>query len=129
MAHVFGNAENLIGSFRFFPRWVAAEHLTDCRDHRLHASYCTSAARGALLQTNLVRQQQSCTSHSVMLAGYLMPEEMQGEEEEDEDEEMDEEYTPEMAQELMKRGLILSKYKQPASQLAVLGTFALLQHL
>ena len=46
-----------------------------------------------------------------MHAGYLMPEEQQGEDEEDEDEEMDEEYTPEMAQELMRRGLILSKYK------------------
>lgn len=53
-----------------------------------------------------------------------MPEEMQGEEEEDEDEEMDEEYTPEMAQELMRRGLVLSKYKLPALQLAVLGTIA-----
>ena len=38
-----------------------------------------------------------------------MPEEQQMEEEEDEDEEMDEEYTPEMAQELIRRGLILSK--------------------
>lgn len=50
----------------------------------------------------------------MVLAGYLMPEEQQGEEEEeDEDEEMDEEYTPEMAQELMRRGLMLSKHKTP----------------
>lgn len=42
-----------------------------------------------------------------------MPEEQQMEEEEDEDEEMDEEYTPEMAQELIRRGLILSKHKLP----------------
>ena len=53
-----------------------------------------------------------------------MPEEQQGEEEEDDDEEMDEEYTPEMAQELMRRGLILSKPKSPAPQLAVLGIIA-----
>ena len=39
-----------------------------------------------------------------------MPEEQLGEEEE-EDEEMDEEYTPEMAQELMRRGFMLSKHK------------------
>ena len=53
-----------------------------------------------------------------LLVGYLMPEEQLGEEEEeDEDEEMDEEYTPEMAQELMRRGLILSKHKLPAQQL------------
>ena len=56
-----------------------------------------------------------------MLAGYLMPEEQQGEEEDDEDEEMDEEYTPEMAQELMRRGLILSKNNLPAPQQAVFG--------
>jgi len=36
-----------------------------------------------------------------------MPEEQMAEEEEDEDDEMDEEYTPEMADELMRRGLIL----------------------
>ncbi|KAL3153444.1 hypothetical protein ABBQ38_011778 [Trebouxia sp. C0009 RCD-2024] len=42
------------------------------------------------------------------ITGYLMPEEQQMEEEEDEDEEMDEEYTPEMAQELIRRGLILN---------------------
>ena len=53
-----------------------------------------------------------------------MPEEQQGEEEEDDDEEMDEEYTPEMAQELMRRGLILSKPKLAAPQLAVLGIIA-----
>lgn len=53
-------------------------------------------------------------SPQMVLAGYLMPEEQQGEEEEeDEDEEMDEEYTPEMAQELMRRGLMLSKHKTP----------------
>jgi len=40
-------------------------------------------------------------------AGYLMPEEQMVEEEEDEDDEMDEEYTPEMADELMRRGLML----------------------
>lgn len=45
-----------------------------------------------------------------------MPEEQQMEEEEDKDEDMDEEYTPEMARELMKRGLILSKYTLPAKQ-------------
>ncbi len=36
-----------------------------------------------------------------------MPEEQMVEEGEDEDDEMDEEYTPEMADELMRRGLIL----------------------
>lgn len=36
-----------------------------------------------------------------------MPEEQMVEEEEDEDDEMDEEYTPEMADELMRRGLML----------------------
>lgn len=36
-----------------------------------------------------------------------MPEEQMPEEEEDEDDEMDEEYTPEMADELMRRGLML----------------------
>ena len=40
-------------------------------------------------------------------AGYLMPEEQMVEEGEDEDDEMDEEYTPEMADELMRRGLML----------------------
>ena len=48
-----------------------------------------------------------------MLAGYMMPEEQPLENDEDEDyginedEEMDEEYTPEMANELLRRGLIL----------------------
>ena len=54
-----------------------------------------------------------CLARRVHLAGYLMPEDQQieGEEDEDEDdEEMDEEYTPEMAQELMRRGLIMSKH-------------------
>lgn len=55
-----------------------------------------------------------------MLVGYLMPEEQQMEEEEDEDEEMDEEYTPEMAQELIRRGLILSKHKLPEMLLSML---------
>ncbi|DBA76324.1 hypothetical protein WJX77_009009 [Trebouxia sp. C0004] len=41
------------------------------------------------------------------ITGYLMPEEQMAEEEEDEDDEMDEEYTPEMADELMRRGLML----------------------
>lgn len=36
-----------------------------------------------------------------------MPEEQMVEEGEDEDDEMDEEYTPEMADELMRRGLML----------------------
>ena len=44
-----------------------------------------------------------------MVTGYLMPEEgfQEDEDEEEEDDEMDEEYTPEMANELLRRGLIL----------------------
>ena len=52
---------------------------------------------------------KNCAMPDAGAVGYLMPEEQQVEGEEDEDEEMDEEYTPEMAQELIRRGLILSK--------------------
>lgn len=58
-----------------------------------------------------------------------MPEEQQLEEEEDEDEDMDEEYTPEMARELMKRGLILGEYPFPAKQLTVLMAVGKMSHL
>ena len=57
-----------------------------------------------------------------------MPEEQQVEEEEDEDEDMDEEYTPEMARELMKRGLILSMYI-PLKYLVVLAAVGNMIHL
>ena len=52
---------------------------------------------------------QSCTAFKQLslLAGYLMPEDQMPEEEEEEDDEMHQEYTPEMADELMRRGLIL----------------------
>ena len=39
-----------------------------------------------------------------------MPEDQPEQVEEEEDEDMDEEYTPEMAQELMRRGLITSSF-------------------
>jgi len=59
------------------------------------------------LQPLAVKHGLAFCQAKLAFAGYLMPEEQMAEEEEDEDDEMDEEYTPEMADELMRRGLIL----------------------
>lgn len=102
---------SLASSFHLFTVWIAASNT-------LSAVVITSPS------TKLSTLLASLHISSLTLAGYLMPEEQQGEEEEDDDEEMDEEYTPEMAQELMRRGLILSKPTLAAPQLAVLGIIA-----